>query len=56
MVLRKAMVANIPQRALKSYYDILVAPKGWKWFFDCIIKTALGPVDFCYGKAAAPVR
>lgn len=54
MVLRKAMTGGIPQKAIKSYNDVLEAPKGWKWVFDTIVETALGQVYFCHGKAAAP--
>lgn len=54
MVMRKAVVGKIPRKAIKTYNEILDAPKGWKWVFDTIIDTALGPVYFCHGKAAAP--
>lgn len=56
MVFRKALVGKIPRKAIKSYNDILDAPKGWKWVFDTIIKTPLGPVYFCHGKSSAPGR
>lgn len=56
MVLRKAKVGKIPRKAIKSYNDILDAPKGWKWMFDAILKTPLGPVYFCHGKSSAPGR
>lgn len=56
MVLRKALTGGIPQKAIKSYNDILDAPKGWKWVFDMIIKTAIGPIYFCHGKVGAPGR
>ncbi len=56
MVLRKALAGGMPRRVLKSYNDILCAPKGWKWTFDKIIETPLGPVYFCHGKSAAPGR
>ena len=54
MVLRKALTAGIPTKAIRSYNDVLDAPKGWKWVFDVILNTPLGPVYFCHGKAAAP--
>lgn len=50
LVLRKAKTAGIPKRALRSYNEILEAPTGWKWKFDHIIDTPLGPVYFCHGK------
>ncbi len=56
MVLRKAMTGGIPTKALKSYNDTLDAPKGWKWVFDTIIDTALGPIYFCHGKSGSPGR
>ena len=54
MVLRKSITAGIPIKAIKSYNDILEAPRGWKWVFDTIVHTALGPVYFCHGKSASP--
>ncbi len=56
MVLRKALANGLPKKVLKSYNDILEAPKGWKWKFDLKLKTALGPVYFCHGKSAAAGR
>lgn len=54
MVLRKALVGKIPKKAIRPYNDILDAPKGWKWVFDCIVKTPTGPVYFCHGKTGTP--
>jgi hypothetical protein len=54
MMLRKAKTAKIPKKAIKSYNDVLEAPKGWNWVFDTIIQTPLGPVYFCHGKSSAP--
>lgn len=54
MVLRKSMTAGVPRKAIKPYNDILDAPKGWKWVFDTIIDTPLGPVYFCHGKTTTP--
>lgn len=56
MVLRKAVTAGIPSKAIKSYNEILDAPKGWKWMFDVIVPTPLGPVYFCHGKSSAAGR
>jgi len=53
MVLRKALVGKIPRKAIKSYNEILDAPKGWKWVFDTIVQTPLGPVYFCHGKSGS---
>lgn len=52
MVFRKALVGKIPKKAIRSYNDILDAPKGWNWVFDTIIKTPLGQVYLCHGKSA----
>lgn len=56
MVLRKALVGKIPRAAIKSYNDVLKAPKGWSWKFDHIIKTPMGDVYFCHGKTGTPGR
>lgn len=56
MVLRKALTGGIPSKAIKSYNEILDAPKGWKWAFDTIVPTELGPVYFCHGKTNTPGR
>lgn len=56
MLLRKALVGKIPKKAIKPYNDVLDAPKGWKWVFDTIIKTSIGPVYFCHGKSSAAGR
>lgn len=56
MVLRKAMSGGIPAKAIKSYNDVLEAPKGWKWVFDIIVNTELGPIYFCHGKTTTPGR
>lgn len=56
MVLRKALTAGICRAMIRSYNEFLEAPKGWTWIDDLIIKTPLGPVYFCHGKAAAAGR
>lgn len=56
LVLRKALTAGLPQVVIKSYNDILQAPKGWKWQFDLILRTKAGPVYFCHGKTSAAGR
>lgn len=56
MVFRKAITGKIPTKAIKAYNDILDAPKGWKWVFDTIVNTPLGPVYFCHGKSGQPGR
>jgi hypothetical protein len=54
MMLRKAKAGKLPRKAIKSYNEILDAPKGWKWVFDTIIQTPIGPVYFCHGKTGSP--
>ncbi len=54
MVLRKALTAGIPRKAIQSYNSILEAPIGWVWEFDTIVQTPLGPVYFCHGKSPTP--
>ncbi len=56
LVLRKAKTAGIPKRAIRSYNEILEAPRGWRWKFDHIISTPLGPVYFCHGKTTTAGR
>jgi hypothetical protein len=56
MVLRKALTAGIPKKAIKTYNAILDAPLTWRWVDDLILQTELGPVYFCHGKAAAAGR
>lgn len=51
MVYRKQKAHGIPRRAIKSYRDILEAPKGWRWHDDLILKMNDGnQVYFCHGK------
>lgn len=56
MVYRKALANGIPKAALKSYREILQAPKNWNWTFDLKLKTQLGLVYFCHGKSGSPGR
>ena len=53
MVYRKGMSAGIPRYCLKSYREILEAPKGWKWHMDLPLKMSDGrSVYFHHGKSA----
>lgn len=53
LVYRKAKVAGIPRRALKSYRDTLEAPGGWHWHFDLTIRMSNGQdVYFHHGKTS----
>jgi len=52
LIYRKAFTAGIPKAALKSYRDILQAPKGWQWHFDLIVETPLSDIYFHHGKTS----
>jgi hypothetical protein len=54
MVLRKALTGGIPSKAIRSYNEVLDAPKHWKWADDLILQTETGPVYFCHGKSPTP--
>tara|TARA_R110002126_G_C10396567_1_gene495508 strand:- start:566 stop:1273 length:708 start_codon:yes stop_codon:yes gene_type:complete len=42
MVYRKAKAHGIPLSYLKSYNDVLEAPKGWIWHNDLVVKLSNG--------------
>ena len=46
MVLRKAFTNGLPIEVIKSYNEILEAPKGWKWVDDLTLKLSDG--TSCY--------
>lgn len=50
---RKAMDSGLPADALRSYNEILQAPRGWKWVFDYTVSTPLGPVYFHHSRGPA---
>lgn len=54
MLLRKALANGIPKAMVKTYNEVLNAPKTWKWHSSLIIKTPLGPVYLTHGKVNAP--
>lgn len=56
LVYRKALANGLPVAVFKSYNEILQAPKGWKWVFDTIVQTELGPIYMCHGKTGASGR
>lgn len=56
MVARKAIRHGFPSSVLRTYNEILEAPKGWVWKFDHTIKSSLGPIYFCHGKSGVPGR
>lgn len=46
MVYRKGKAHGIPRHYLKSYNDVLEAPKGWRWHNELVIKLPNG--QECY--------
>lgn len=53
LVLRKAKTAGLPRKVIKSYNDILEAPKTWQWVPNLILNTPRGPVFFTHGMSSA---
>lgn len=53
LVFRKAIAAGLPTSVIKSYREMIGAPKGWDWHFDLTIQTDLGPVYFHHGKSSS---
>lgn len=54
LVYRKALSSGLSKSFLKSYNEILEAPKTWNWSFDLKLQTKLGMVYFCHGKTGTP--
>jgi hypothetical protein len=52
LMYRKQVTVGLPSKVMKSYREILEAPKGWKWHFDLILKTAQGSIYMHHGKSA----
>lgn len=53
LVFRKAIDAGLPTSVIKSYREIIAAPKGWNWHFDLTIDTDLGKIYFHHGKSSS---
>jgi hypothetical protein len=50
LVYRRARKNGLPKRVIKSYREILEAPKGWHWHHDLILHGADGePIYFAHG-------
>ena len=47
MIARKAKFHGIPMKYVKSYEDILEAPKGWKWHIDLTLTLSNGKKVYC---------
>lgn len=51
MVYRRQKAHGIPRRAIKSYRDVIEAPKGWHWHDDLTINLCNGQsVYICHGR------
>lgn len=49
LVYRRAAKNGLPKRVIKSYRDILEAPKGWHWYQDLEIRGGDGElIYFCH--------
>lgn len=47
---RRAEANGLPRRVLRTYNEILEAPKGWRWHHDLILHASDGePIYFCHG-------
>jgi hypothetical protein len=50
LVYRRGKFAGLPRNVIKSYNDILEAPKGWRWHNDIELEGSDGePILFCHG-------
>ena len=49
---RKAQTVGLPSQILKTYREILQAPKGWNWHLSYVFNTKLGPVYMAHGKTS----
>jgi hypothetical protein len=46
-------IAGLPRHVLKSYRDVLTAPKGWKWSKDLTLKMSDGKYLYvCHGRSS----
>lgn len=57
LVYRKGKAHGIPRHVLKSYREILEAPKGWRWHPSLTLKMSNGQyVYFCHGRSASGIK
>lgn len=53
LVYRRGKAGGLPRSVLKSYRDILEAPKGWYWHNDLIVRSSDDmPIYVCHGKSS----
>lgn len=54
---RRAAKHGLPKRVIKSYNDVLEAPKGWRWHQDLTLTASdNNPIYFCHGQSADVLR
>lgn len=57
LVYRKGKAAGLPRHVLKSYRDVIQAPKDWHWHDDLIVYASDGmPIYVCHGKSADAIK
>ena len=57
LVYRRGKFAGLPRNVIKSYNEILEAPKGWKWHHEIEILGGDGePILFCHGLSADALK
>jgi hypothetical protein len=57
LVYRRGTFAGLPKTVMKSYHDILEAPKGWRWHHELVLKGGDGEdIYFCHGLSADALR
>jgi len=53
LVYRRAAKHGLPKQVIKSYREMLDAPKGWRWHSDLVLHGSDGePILFCHGLSA----
>ncbi len=55
LVFRKAYKHGLPTEVVKSYREILQAPKGWNWHFDLTLVMSNGQKLYCHHSKGANV-
>ncbi len=56
LVLRKALMHGLPTAVIRSYREILQAPKGWNWHFDLTVKLPTGYDCYFHHSKGANVK
>jgi len=53
LLYRKQVTIGLPSAVMRSYREVLQAPKGWNWHFDLILRTSKGQVYMHHGKTSS---